>query len=191
MHCFKNLQTRQIHGAAWAIRNAWFGSAHDRSPASPDIEESILLSRKYLIDMEFRSSLFSSERLYYYSCNRGFHYAPWTCMGSDMTIGGAYKIPTKFLILLIALYAIPTPARAWCVLNDSVLPLAIFGETSAQSTKQQIEILRTEIKCREQKKNETMQDDFYRYNFFGLDNDWAQSRTLDDLLLVFSSKLSL
>lgn len=92
-------------------------------------------------------------------------------MGSDMTIGGAYKIPTKFLILLIALYAIPTPARAWCVLNDSVLPLAIFGETSAQSTKQQIEILRTEIKCREQKKNETMQDDFYRYNFFGLDND--------------------
>lgn len=63
------------------------------------------------------------------------------------------------------------PGWSWCVLNDSVLPLAVLGQPESQSTKDQIESLKAEIKCREQKKNETMQDDFYRYNFFGLDND--------------------
>lgn len=77
-------------------------------------------------------------------------------------------------VVLASLGAVITltgSANAWCVLNDSVLPLAIFGEPAARSTKEQIENLKAEIKCREQKKNETMQDDFYRYNFFGLDND--------------------
>jgi len=73
------------------------------------------------------------------------------------------------LLFLLSLYT--QPARAWCVLNDSVLPLAVFGEPAGRSTKAQIENLKAEIKCLEQKKNETMQDDFYRYNFFGLDND--------------------
>jgi len=72
---------------------------------------------------------------------------------------------------LVAVIAFTGSSYAWCVLNDSVLPLTIFGEPAPQSTKEQIENLKAEIKCREQKKNETMQDDFYRYNFFGLDND--------------------
>ena len=63
------------------------------------------------------------------------------------------------------------PAMAWCVLNDSVLPLAVLGEPDSASINGKIENLKAEIKCLEQKKNETMQDDFYRYNFYGLDND--------------------
>ena len=62
-------------------------------------------------------------------------------------------------------------AMAWCVLNDSVLPLAVLGEPDSASINGKIENLKAEIKCLEQKKNETMQDDFYRYNFYGLDND--------------------
>ena len=81
------------------------------------------------------------------------------------------KIRKSTLMLLILLSFNAQPARAWCVLNDSVLPLAVFGEPAGRSTKAQIENLKAEIKCLEQKKNETMQDDFYRYNFFGLDND--------------------
>jgi hypothetical protein len=88
-----------------------------------------------------------------------------------MTIGFTHKTLSAILTFIVAFQMPVSPAYAWCVLNDSVLPLAIFGETSPQSTKQQIDNLRAEIKCREQKKNETMQDDFYRYNFFGLDND--------------------
>lgn len=72
-------------------------------------------------------------------------------------------------LFFLSFYSLP--ARAWCVLNDSVLPLAVFGQPEGRSTKAQIENLKAEIKCLEQKKNETMQDDFYRYNFFGLDND--------------------
>ena len=63
------------------------------------------------------------------------------------------------------------PSHAWCVLNDSVLPLAVFGEPQSPRKSGQIENLKAEIKCLEAKKNETMQDDFYRYNFYGLDND--------------------
>ena len=74
------------------------------------------------------------------------------------------------LIVLFMILA-SRPAGAWCVLNDSVLPLAVMGEPDSTSTKGKIENLKAEIKCLEQKKNETMQDDFYRYNFYGLDND--------------------
>lgn len=81
------------------------------------------------------------------------------------------KIRKLFLFLFFALDISVSQARAWCVLNDSVLPLAIFGEPVSKSTKGQIENLKAEIRCLEQKKNETMQDDFYRYNFYGLDND--------------------
>ena len=56
---------------------------------------------------------------------------------------------------LVAVMAFTGSSYAWCVLNDSVLPLAIFGEPAARSTKEQIENLKAEIKCREQKKNET------------------------------------
>ena len=83
----------------------------------------------------------------------------------------AHRLYGVIVASLGAVIAFTGSAHAWCVLNDSVLPLAIFGEPAARSTKEQIENLKAEIKCREQKKNETMQDDFYRYNFFGLDND--------------------
>ena len=75
----------------------------------------------------------------------------------------------RLMALLLSLAS--QPAMAWCVLNDSVLPLAVLGEPDSVSINGKIENLKAEIKCLEQKKNETMQDDFYRYNFYGLDND--------------------
>lgn len=76
------------------------------------------------------------------------------------------------ILASVLFFLIPTQqAWAWCVLNDSVLPLALLGQPESRSTEEQIANLKAEIKCREQKKNETLQDDFYRYNFFGLDND--------------------
>lgn len=76
---------------------------------------------------------------------------------------------SRLMALLLSLAS--QPAMAWCVLNDSVLPLAVLGEPDSVSINGKIENLKAEIKCLEQKKNETMQDDFYRYNFYGLDND--------------------
>jgi hypothetical protein len=86
-----------------------------------------------------------------------------------MMTSGTMKIVARLVALFLLLTA--QPAMAWCVLNDSVLPLAVFGEPEGASIKGKIENLKAEIKCLEQKKNETMQDDFYRYNFYGLDND--------------------
>ena len=80
-----------------------------------------------------------------------------------------YRKSIVMSLLLLPFYS--QPVRAWCVLNDSVLPLAVFGQPEGRTTKAQIENLKAEIRCLEQKKKETMQDDFYRYNFFGLDND--------------------
>jgi hypothetical protein len=80
----------------------------------------------------------------------------------------------RFLAAVIIFVSFPLASQkayAWCVLNDSVLPLTVLGEPNSQSTRGQIENLKAEIKCLEQKENETMQDDFYRYNFYGLDND--------------------
>ena len=82
-----------------------------------------------------------------------------------------HKMRQIALFTLIILPTMSHPAKAWCVINDSVLPLAIFGEPNSKTIRGQIENLKAEIKCLEQKKNETMQDDFYRYNFYGLDND--------------------
>jgi hypothetical protein len=81
------------------------------------------------------------------------------------------KIRNALVLSLVATLVSVTQARAWCVLNDSVLPLALFGDPESKSTKGKIENLKAEIKCLEQKQKETMQDDFYRYNFFGLSND--------------------
>jgi hypothetical protein len=81
------------------------------------------------------------------------------------------KILKSAIISFILLLAAIQSAYAWCVLNDSVLPLAVFGEPKSSTKRGQIENLKAEIKCLEAKKNETMQDDFYRYNFYGLDND--------------------
>lgn len=86
-----------------------------------------------------------------------------------MLITDKKKNMTLLIILILSVGS--QPAMAWCVLNDSVLPLAIFRESDSTSAKVKIENLKAEIKCLEQKKNETMQDDFYRYNFYGLDND--------------------
>lgn len=83
----------------------------------------------------------------------------------------ADKKKNMTLLIILILSVCSQPAMAWCVLNDSVLPLAIFREPDSTSAKVKIENLKAEIKCLEQKKNETMQDDFYRYNFYGLDND--------------------
>jgi len=97
--------------------------------------------------------------------NSGFY------IGKDM-LNCKKRIDFTIIVMSLAtVLALTGTAKAWCVLNDSVLPLAIFGEPAGRTTKEQIENLKAEIKCREQKKNETMQDDFYRYNFFGLDND--------------------
>jgi hypothetical protein len=81
------------------------------------------------------------------------------------------QILKSVFLSLFLLVAITQSAFAWCVLNDSVLPLAVFGEPKSQTKLGQIEKLKAEIKCLEAKKNETMQDDFYRYNFYGLDDD--------------------
>lgn len=81
------------------------------------------------------------------------------------------KIPLAAILMACPIALASQPAHAWCVINDSVLPLAVLGEPESNSVKGKIENLKAEIKCLEQKKNETMQDDFYRYNFYGLDND--------------------
>lgn len=89
--------------------------------------------------------------------------------GSCMSARG--KLRQMICLSVIVLSASSQSAKAWCVLNDSVLPLALFGQPESRTTKDQIENLKAEIKCLEHKKNETLQDDFYRYNFYGLDND--------------------
>ena len=62
------------------------------------------------------------------------------------------KILKSAIISFILLLAAIQSAYAWCVLNDSVLPLAVFGEPKSSTKRGQIENLNAEIKCLEAKK---------------------------------------
>jgi|GEM_PF-5596849 len=62
------------------------------------------------------------------------------------------KMLKSGILSLILLLAAIQSAYAWCVLNDSVLPLAVFGEPKSSTKRGQIENLKAEIKCLEAKK---------------------------------------
>ena len=64
------------------------------------------------------------------------------------------------------------PASALCVINDSVLPLALLGPQNnpAPSGKRK-KAYDPEKACEEEKRKETISSEWYRGNFHGLDND--------------------
>jgi hypothetical protein len=64
------------------------------------------------------------------------------------------------------------PASALCVINDSVLPLALFGsQEEKQPTKRGKKYYDPNKACEEEKAKETTSSLWYRGNFHGLDDD--------------------
>jgi len=64
------------------------------------------------------------------------------------------------------------PASALCVINDSVLPLALFGSPEEkQPTKLGKKYYDPNKACEEEKAKETTSSEWYRGNFYGLDDD--------------------
>ncbi len=74
-------------------------------------------------------------------------------------------------VLIISFYMVQ-PASALCVINDSVLPLALFGsQEEKQPTKIGKKYYDPNKACEEEKKKETTSSEWYRGNFYGLDDD--------------------
>jgi hypothetical protein len=78
----------------------------------------------------------------------------------------------RFLSLFFLATLTSSPATALCVINDSVLPLALLGsETPTSQTRKSKKISASEKACQDEKKKETISSEWYRGNFYGLDDD--------------------
>ena len=74
--------------------------------------------------------------------------------------------------IVAAIYLMPQPALALCVINDSVLPLALFGsEEEKYPSGKGKKYYDPNNACEEEKAKETTSSLWYRGNFHGLDDD--------------------
>ena len=82
------------------------------------------------------------------------------------------KDSLRFFSLIIFLILVSNPASALCVINDSVLPLALLGsETITPPPGKPKKPSAAEKACQNEKKKETLSSEWYRGNFYGLDDD--------------------
>ena len=69
-------------------------------------------------------------------------------------------------------YFMTQPSSALCVINDSVLPLALLGSPEMKRPiKKGKKYYDPNKACEEEKAKETTSSEWYRGNFYGLDND--------------------
>ena len=69
-------------------------------------------------------------------------------------------------------YFMTQPASALCVIGNSVLPLALLGsQVEKQPSGKGKKYYDPDKACEEEKKNETTSSEWYRGDFYGLDDD--------------------